>query len=59
MRDCILREPVFKESNLRCLNMLLDENFVTLKDIDMILNEIDDDRLIFDYIKQLKISKDD
>jgi len=46
MRDCILRETVFKESNLRCLNLLLDENFIALKDIDMILNEIDDDRLI-------------
>jgi len=46
MRDCIMREPVFKECNLRCLNLLLEENFITLKDIDMILNEIEDDRLI-------------
>ena len=59
MRECLLREPVFKESNLRCLNLLLDENFITLKDIDMILCEIEEDRLIYDYIKQLKISKDD
>lgn len=54
-----MREPVFKECNLRCLNLLLEENFITLKDIDMILNEIEDDRLIQEYIKQLKISKDD
>jgi len=57
-RDVLSKEAKFREANLKGLTLLLEEGFLTWKDVDVIFYELEDLKLVHEYFKHFKAKED-